>query len=154
MDFIHVFIKLILKNLNLCFKNELRSYGFGITWGWLNDDRIFIFVWTIPLTAYVWGTVSPNSCTFQSIQLHSYGCTCWRQQRKLTQWCFAFRCIPKIKFCELTWKRVTNKRLIRHSVTSYLKHKIWSRCFVGKWSWLYTFRFCIYFYFCWIYVFT
>ncbi len=30
------------QNLNLC-------YGFGTTWGWVINDRIFIFEWTIPL---------------------------------------------------------------------------------------------------------
>ncbi len=38
----------IKKNLNLCFEDERRSYGFGTTWRWVND-RIFIFGWTIPL---------------------------------------------------------------------------------------------------------
>ncbi len=28
---------------------ERKSYWFGTTWGWLNNDRIFIFGWTIPL---------------------------------------------------------------------------------------------------------
>jgi len=26
-----------------------KSYGFGMTQGWVNDDRIVIFMWTIPL---------------------------------------------------------------------------------------------------------
>ncbi len=26
-----------------------ESYGFGMTWGWVINDRIFIFGWTIPL---------------------------------------------------------------------------------------------------------
>ncbi len=37
-------------HLNLCSKNERRSYRFGTTWGWVINDRIFIFGWTIPLT--------------------------------------------------------------------------------------------------------
>ncbi len=31
------------KNLNLCSEAELRSYGFGTTWGWAINDRIFFF---------------------------------------------------------------------------------------------------------------
>jgi len=31
-------------------KKVLQSYGFGTTWGWVNDDRTVIFGWTIPLT--------------------------------------------------------------------------------------------------------
>ncbi len=38
------------KYLNLCSEDEQRSYGFGMTWGWVINDRIFIFGWTIPLT--------------------------------------------------------------------------------------------------------
>ncbi len=38
-----------IKNLNLCSEDEQRSYGFGMTWGWVIKDRIFIFGWTIPL---------------------------------------------------------------------------------------------------------
>ncbi len=37
------------KYLNLCCEDEQMSYGFGTTWGWVINDRIFIFGWTIPL---------------------------------------------------------------------------------------------------------
>ncbi len=37
------------KYLHLC-SDERRSYGFGMTWGWVINDRIFIFGWTIPLS--------------------------------------------------------------------------------------------------------
>ncbi len=36
--------------LPLCSAEQRHSYRFGTTWGWVNDDRIFIFGWTIPLT--------------------------------------------------------------------------------------------------------
>ncbi len=35
--------------LPLCSAEQRNSYRFGTTWGWVNDDRIFIFGWTIPL---------------------------------------------------------------------------------------------------------
>ncbi len=35
--------------LSLCSAEQRHSYRFGTTWGWVNDDRIFIFGWTIPL---------------------------------------------------------------------------------------------------------
>ncbi len=38
------------KYLNLCSEDERRSYGFGTTSGWVINDRILIFGWTIPLT--------------------------------------------------------------------------------------------------------
>ncbi len=34
----------------------LPSYRFGTTWGWVNDDRIFIFGWTIPLSNCILAT--------------------------------------------------------------------------------------------------
>ncbi len=37
------------KDLNFCSEDERRSYGFGTTWSWLINDRIFIFGRTIPL---------------------------------------------------------------------------------------------------------
>ncbi len=37
------------KYLNLCNVDEQRFYGFGTTWGWVINDRIDIFEWTIPL---------------------------------------------------------------------------------------------------------
>ncbi len=33
-----------LKYLPLCW----NAHRFGTTWGWVNDDRIFIFGWAIP----------------------------------------------------------------------------------------------------------
>ncbi len=42
-------LKLNQKFINLCSKDERRSYGFGTTWGWVFNDRIFIFGWTKPL---------------------------------------------------------------------------------------------------------
>ncbi len=41
--------KLSSKYLPLCSAEQRHSYRFGTTQGWVNDDRIFIFGWTIPL---------------------------------------------------------------------------------------------------------
>ncbi len=41
--------KLSSKYLPLCSAEQRNSYRFGTTWGRVNDDRIFIFGWTIPL---------------------------------------------------------------------------------------------------------
>ncbi len=40
--------KLSSKYLPLCSAEQRHSYRFGTTWGWVNDDRIFIFGWTSP----------------------------------------------------------------------------------------------------------
>ncbi len=44
--------KLSSKYLPLCSVEQRNSYGFGTTWGWVNDDRKFIFGWTIPLSRF------------------------------------------------------------------------------------------------------
>ncbi len=41
--------KLSSKYLPLCLAEHRNSYRFGTTWGWVNDDKFFIFGWTIPL---------------------------------------------------------------------------------------------------------
>ncbi len=41
--------KLSSTYIPLCSAEQRNSYRFGITWGWVNIDRIFIFGWTIPL---------------------------------------------------------------------------------------------------------
>ncbi len=37
------------KKISVVFQKQTKSNGFGIAWGWVNDDSIFIFGWTIPL---------------------------------------------------------------------------------------------------------
>ncbi len=32
-------------SLKLCYEDEWRSYRFGTTWGWVINDRIYIFEW-------------------------------------------------------------------------------------------------------------
>ncbi len=46
--------KLSSKYLPLCSAEQRHSYRSGTTWGWVNDDRIFIFGWTIPLRPLHW----------------------------------------------------------------------------------------------------
>ncbi len=33
-------LKIVLR-----FTEEINAYSFGTIWGWINDDRIFIFAW-------------------------------------------------------------------------------------------------------------
>ncbi len=59
--------------LPLCSAEQTHSYRFGTTWGWVNDDRIFIFVWTIPLIhilIYIW-FISEN-CEEKSLLLTAF----------------------------------------------------------------------------------
>ncbi len=41
--------KLSSEYLPLCSAEQRHSYRFGSTWGWVNDNRINIFGWTVPL---------------------------------------------------------------------------------------------------------
>ncbi len=41
------------KYLNLCSKDERRSYGFGTTWGWVINDKNFILGWRNPLNRQI-----------------------------------------------------------------------------------------------------
>ncbi len=43
--------KLYSKYLPLCSTEQTHSNRIGTTWGWVNDDRIFIFGWTVPLSS-------------------------------------------------------------------------------------------------------
>ncbi len=53
------------KYLNLCSEDERRSCGFGTTWGWVINDRIYIFGWTIPLKCIHAGQI--NQATFTCV---------------------------------------------------------------------------------------
>ncbi len=48
------------KYLNLCSKDEWRSYWFRTTWGWVINDRMFMFGWTIPLKMYEFHCIRHN----------------------------------------------------------------------------------------------
>ncbi len=39
----------ILQHIFLCVQLNKNIHMFGTTWGWVNDDTIFIFGWTISL---------------------------------------------------------------------------------------------------------
>ncbi len=52
------------KYLNLHSKDEGRSYGFGMTWGWVNNDGIFIFGWKSTLKYF------KNACKIPDYNLH------------------------------------------------------------------------------------
>ncbi len=45
--------KLSSEYLPLCSAEQTHSYRFGSTWGWVNDDRIFIFGCTVPLRSLI-----------------------------------------------------------------------------------------------------
>ncbi len=65
--------------LKLCSKDEQRSYGFGTAWGWVINDRIFIFGWANPLRQ--WQTKAMISC-------HPLSDCCWVSVGLLFVVCF------------------------------------------------------------------
>ncbi len=61
--------KLSSKYLPVCSEEQTHSYRFGTTWDWVNDDRIFIFGWTIPLSVKLYRETS-NLIISKNIRLH------------------------------------------------------------------------------------
>ncbi len=57
--------------LPLWWAEQRHSYRFGTTWGWVNDDRIFIFGWTIPLRTHRKPGWSTKRSNFRKKQTHS-----------------------------------------------------------------------------------
>ncbi len=66
----------------LCSAEQRHSYRFGTTWGWVNDDRFFIFGWTIPLKLVLWSRVTymPWATEYTA---------CWV---KCVLWCIVWIC--------------------------------------------------------------
>ncbi len=64
--------KLSSKYLPLCSAEQRHSYRFGTTWGWVNDDSIFIFGWTIPLTS---SKVTGKTLILQKISVLNKWCS-------------------------------------------------------------------------------
>ncbi len=62
--------------LPLCSAEQRHSYWFKTTWDWVNDDRIFIFGWTIPLSKKVTKSKSSTSKMGQ--------CNCVYEQNHFT----------------------------------------------------------------------
>ncbi len=56
------------KYLSLCSAEQRNPYRFGTTWGGVNDDRIFIFGWTIPLKVLLLLTKTSKNSFFCEIK--------------------------------------------------------------------------------------
>ncbi len=54
--------------LPLCSAEQTHSYRFGNTWGWVNNDRIVMFEWTIPLKEHSPRVKRLSFTVFESIQ--------------------------------------------------------------------------------------
>ncbi len=60
------------KYLNLCTEEKWRSYGFGTTWGWVINDRIFIFGLTILLRPKTYSTKYANTHACYLCELNQF----------------------------------------------------------------------------------
>ncbi len=123
----------------MCSENERRSYGFGTTWRWVINNRIFIFEWTNPLR-YPKITHSPRNEEFH-ISLFSHGLTSsatdWSfgphsSQRSVLQklfQCTSYLCQHLFKTLLLsTFQRSSFKTLQRHlspAVLYFLSLFLW-----------------------------
>ncbi len=71
------------------------NYRFGTTWGWVINDRIFIFGWVIPLNNSLSLKTSPAWCVSspQSAELHSAARPCFHDPSTpaVTLWCCDLR---------------------------------------------------------------
>ncbi len=82
--------KLSSKYLPLCSAEQRNSNRFGTTWGWVNDDRIFIFGWTIPLSIFI--AIAKNTFFFyacnegiKDIQTFIQRCMKWSKHTNIMQ---------------------------------------------------------------------
>ncbi len=74
--------KLSSKYLPLCSAEQRNSYRFETTWGWVNNDRIFIFGWTIPLRP-LHTEFEIFACVFPFFRiLHPFLSKCMQRMRK------------------------------------------------------------------------
>ncbi len=73
-------LRFLQKYLNVCSEDERRSYRFGTTWGWVINDRIVIFGWTIPLSLSS-GQVEWKSVRFDVFSLNSSFMSLYRCQK-------------------------------------------------------------------------
>lgn len=64
----------------MCSMEENQSYGSGTTWGWVSDDRMLIFGWTIPLMmefAVCTYTSFPAALCLWLFYYSGYSCLLW-----------------------------------------------------------------------------
>ncbi len=78
--------KLSSKYLPLCSAEQRNSYRFGTTWGWVNDDRIFIFGWTIPLNRTVSDISKQSWSGFKLFFFFFFFFLSLKQQKSWGQW--------------------------------------------------------------------
>ncbi len=95
--------KLSSKYLPLYSAEQRNSYRFGTTWGWVNDDRIFIFGWTILLSlqAFPLSLKHTMHCILQTRVKHQWNINTYNSFI-LTQWAFSFECqslVVKLHLC-------------------------------------------------------
>ncbi len=85
--------------LPLCSVEHRHSYRFGTTWGWVNDDRIFIFGWTIPLRSQASVRVVPDIAV---AALHHHLLVVWGPADTVNHHlkCGPFRFCPYLLLCK------------------------------------------------------
>ncbi len=84
--------KLSSKYLHLYSAEQRNSYRFGTTWGCVNDDRIFIFGWTILLSLQAFPSSLKHTmhCILQTRVKRQWNINTYNSFI-LTQWAFSLR---------------------------------------------------------------
>ncbi len=96
--------------LPLCSAEQRNSYRLGTTWGWVNDDRIFIFGWTIPLSPQSTQGLSnilmsrTNKCVYSRAGTQYFIIFLWIQTYKNNDTIFKY---PSY-FCQFCYKTEGN----------------------------------------------
>ncbi len=106
-----------LQNIFICVK---KSYRFGTNWGWVKDDRILIFGWTISLSP-VWTEVfviSVHAAVFVAV---GYSRSSWLPSSN----CFERIRTPLERWLRETWRNSSN--FTRFSLTTH--------SFIKDWTW-------------------
>ncbi len=105
--------KLSSKYLPLCSAEQRHSYRFGTTWGWVNDDRIFIFGWTSPLSNNLKCKTFYHSLPEQPLVLN----TLLMQKKYLPYKCEVERLQEKLATCNF-WVNYHFKSICVHKLAS------------------------------------
>lgn len=90
---------------------ERKSYGFAMTCGWINDARIVISVWTLPLKCIcVWGKRSPPGSLTQGFSAGSFFSGGWICMTS-SLWTYAPHVSVHVWLCVSERHLVANKKL-------------------------------------------
>ncbi len=117
---------------NLCSEDEQRSYGFRTTWGWVFNDTIFIFGWTMPLNISFHQSWSKRRLLFR--KLNSWKCQMFDTvyvtlDHKTSLRSLGYICINSQKY--IVWVKIIDFSLMPKIIRTLSKDHVSWRYFVN-----------------------